>query len=115
VLCSCSLLSSIPNKVLAKVISADCECPLLLLLQGKNGKVLQNKRQLQLLPGKTSAIDTQFLEVGACDASTSYYFVLPQHLFTYCLVLYFLDHSTCGKTPVGQMSAGMTSCQFFMT
>jgi len=59
------------NEVLAEIISADCECPFLLLRQGKNGKVLQNKRQLQLLPGKTSAIDVQFLEVSACDASTS--------------------------------------------
>ena len=99
------------------LLSADCECPLLLLLllQGKNGKVLLNKRQLQLLSGKTSAIDMQFLEVSACDASTSYYFVLPQHLFIILPCPLFLDHSTCGKIPVGQMSAGMTSCQFFMT
>lgn len=91
---------------------------LLLLLQGENGKVLQNKRQLQLLPGKTSAIDMQFLEVGACDASTtgtSYYFVLHQHVPVFITLScpLFLDHSTCGKIPVGQMSAGTTSCQFF--
>lgn len=96
--------------------STDGECSLLLSLnQGKNGKVLHNKRQLQLTPGKTSAIEVQFLEVSgnSLTCSTVSYFLLGD-LFIKMSCLFF-HHSTCGKMPAGQTSAGMTSCQFFMT